>query len=190
MSKYLKIVFLSLLVVSIASCSKRKTYADYLKEERKAISSYIAAKNIHVQHSKPEGDEKWETNDGKEIYWQTASGLYYHQIELGDGSIAPVTGWTAYVHYTGTTLSGIVEYNHTNNQTDPASFLISPNPNGKQFGVGFQEAVKYLRTGGHCKIIVPFNLGNGANQTWDGRFISDNESRRPMIYEIWLLNLE
>jgi FKBP-type peptidyl-prolyl cis-trans isomerase len=190
MSKYLKIVFLSLLVISIASCSKRKTYADYLKEERKAISSYIAANNIQVEYSKPEGNGKWATNDGKDIYWQTASSLYYHQIELGDGPIAPTTGWTAYVHYIGTTLSGTIVYNHTYNQTDPASFLISSSPSGKQFGAGFQEAVRNLRVGGHCRIIVPFNVGNGLNQTLAGTYISDAENYTPMIYDIWLLNLE
>jgi FKBP-type peptidyl-prolyl cis-trans isomerase len=190
MSKYLKIVFLSLLAINITSCSKRKTYADYLKEEREAISSYIAANNIQVQYSKPEENGKWTTGDGKDIYFQSASGLYYHQIEPGDGPITPVAGYTVYVQYIGTTLSGTVIYNHTDNQMDPASFPVSSNASGKQFGIGFQEAVKYLRAGGHCKIIVPFNLGNGYNQTLGGITSSDSQNHTPMVYEIWLLRVE
>ncbi len=191
MSKYLKIVLFSLLAVSIASsCSKRKTYADYLKEERKTISSYIEANNIQIQHAKPESDSTWVTDDGKDIYWKTTSGLYYHQIELGDGPISPVTGWRVYIHYIGTTLSGTVVYNHTNNEPDPAWFDVSPNPNKQPFGSGFHEAVKNMRTGGHCKIIVPFNLGNGYNQTLGGKSSSDSDNHTPMVYEIWLLRVE
>ena len=190
--KCLKIVFLSFLSIGcIASCSKTKTYADYLKEERRGISSYIAANNIDVQYLKPEGTSEWKTDDEKDIYFRSPSSLYYHQIAQGDGSVAPVAGYTAFVRYRGTTLSGTVVYDCTAGiSSDPQSFEISANPNGKRFGAGFQEAVKYMRAGGHCKIIAPFNIGNGSNQTLSGTFFSDAANYTPMLYEIWLIRVE
>jgi len=190
--KYIKAIFFSFLsIVSIASCSKTKTYADYLKEERESISSYINANNIHVQNSKPEGLSEWKTDDGKDIYYRSSSSLYYHQIERGDGLVDPVVGYTAYIRYIGTTLSGTVMYDCTSKiDPDPQSFEIVSNPNGKRFGVGFQEAVKNMRTRGHCKIIVPFNIGNGNNLTLAGTVLSDAANYTPMLYEIWLIRVD
>ncbi len=192
MSKCLKAAFLSLLsILSIASCSKTKTYADYLKEEREGISKYISANNIDVENSKPEGTDEWKTSDGKDIYFHSSSGLYYHQIEQGSGVVAPVVGYTAYIRYVGTNLSGTVIYDCTAKYSaNPQSFEISSSPSGKTFGVGFQEAVKYMRAGGHCKIILPFNIGNGSNLTKAGTTFSDAANYVPMLYEIWLIRVE
>ncbi len=192
MSKYLKIALFTWLTVTVSvSCSKRKTYADYLEDERKRIASYIDANHIQVEHSKPEGDGKWVTEDGRDIYYLSSSGLYYHQIEQGDGLIAPVVGYEASVRYIGTTLSGTVVYDYSPKyQANPASFGISSNPKGKTYGIGFQEAVKYMRAGGRCKIIVPFNLGNGGNYTFSGTVFSDADNYTPMVYEIWLIHVE
>jgi FKBP-type peptidyl-prolyl cis-trans isomerase len=191
MLKYLKVISLSLLVISIASCSKTKTYADYLEEERKSISRYIDASNIRVQNSKPEETAEWKTDDGRDIYYRSSSGLYYHQIEQGDGAIAPMVRNKVYVRYVGKTLSGNVIYDCTPKVSpNPESFEISPNPRGKRFGTGFQEAVKYMREGGRCKIIVPFNLGNGTNWTLSGTLFSDSDNYTPMVYEIWLLRVD
>jgi FKBP-type peptidyl-prolyl cis-trans isomerase len=179
-------------MLTIASCSKTKTYADYLNEERENIAKYISANNISVQNSKPEGVGEWKTADGKDIYYHSSSGLYYHQIEKGDGQeLVDYMGYRAYVRYIGTNLFGNEIYNWTAKfEPDPDSFEISSSPNGKRFGIGFQEAVKNMGTGGHCKIIVPFNLGNGNNWTTSGAIFSDAANYTPMIYEIWLIRLE
>ena len=182
MTKYLKTFFLfAASIFVVASCSKTKTYEDYLKEERENISKYISANNISVQNFKPTGDGEWKTADGRDIYFQSPSGLYFHQIELGEGTVEPVVGYTALVRYIGTTLSGVQVYNCTPMYApDPESFEISSNASGKKFGIGFQEAVRYLRVGGHCKTILPFNAGNSA----------EAYNYTPMVYEIWLVGLE
>ena len=191
MSKFLKIAFLSFLaIVSITSCSKRKTYADYLREERKAISNFIRANNIDVQYSKP---TEWVTDDGREIYFRNSSGLYYHQIEQGAGPVAPTLGSTVLVRYIGKTLFGTVMFDRTGGiSSDPHSFVLisNPNPNRNIFGIGFQEAVTYMRAGGHCKVIIPFTIGNGTNITVNGTLFSDAANYIPMFYEIWLIRVE
>lgn len=194
MSKYLKTVFLLFVsILTIVSCSKTKTYADYLKEERENINKYINAStnNISVQKFKPEGAGEWKTAGGKDIYYLSSSGLYYHQIERGSGSVEPVVGYAAHVRYIGTELFGAKIYDCTAKYSDaPQSFEISYSPNGKRFGTGFQEAVKNMRADGHCKIIVPFNIGNGNNVTLSGTIFSDAANYIPMVYEIWLIRVE
>jgi FKBP-type peptidyl-prolyl cis-trans isomerase len=169
-----------------------KTYADYLKEERKNISRYISNNNISVQNFKPEESTgEWKTDDGMDIYYQSTSGLYYHQIERGDGPDAPVVGSTVLVRYIGTDLLGGEFYNCTAKyEPDPDSFVITSNPSSKRLGAGFQEAVRNLRTGGHCKVIIPFNIGNGTNTTVSGVQYSDTYNYTPMVYEIWLIRVE
>ena len=193
MSKYLKTAFLSFLsILTIASCSKTKTYADYLKEERENIEKYISANNISVQNSKPEGTGKWQTADGRDIYYLSSwTGAYYHQIERGDGPQEPEVGYTVYVRYTGKDLFGAEMYDYTlKSSPDPDSFEISSSPGGKRFGTGFQEAVRNMRAGGHCKVIIPFNAGNGSNWTVSGTAVSDTYNYTPMVYEIWLMRVE
>jgi FKBP-type peptidyl-prolyl cis-trans isomerase len=162
-----------------------------LKEERKNIAAYISANDISVQHSKPEGTGRWQTEDGRDIYFQSSSSLYYHQIELGDGSGELVNGSTAYIRYIGTTLFGVEVYNSTNRVSpDPDFLTISSNPSGRRLGAGFQEAVRNMRVGGHCKVIIPFNIGNGSNWTVSGTVFSDMHNYVPMVYEIWLVGVE
>ncbi|MCB9017815.1 MAG: DUF4827 family protein [Prevotellaceae bacterium] len=192
MFRYIKFSLLTIMLALMSfSCSKSKSYADYVNEEKSAIGNYIDANNIEVVNTKPEGDGEWLTADGKPIYYRDSYGLYFHQISKGTGTLAPLTGYTAYVRYVGKDLYGTEYYNHTSkNSADPASFTISSSPSGNQYGVGFQMAVRYMRSGGHCKVIIPFTIGNGTNYTVSGGKDSDVSNYRPMSYEIWLVNVE
>lgn len=191
MCKHLKIAFLLLSsILFIASCSKTKTYADYLKEERENIKRYINNNAIEVQNARPEGTGEWKTEDGRDLYFQTATGLYYHQILLGEGRI-PKVGNEVQVRYVGKELSGAVIYDCTDRYSpNPQSFYLVTSPSGQRFGVGFQEAVKYLQVGGRCRIILPFNIGNGTNLTLEEISRSDAMNYTPMIYEIELISLD
>ena len=73
---------------------------------------------------------------------------------------------------------------------NPQSFILVSNPNGYTFGVGFQEAVRFMRAGGHCKTIIPFGIGNGYNTSINGAVRSDVANYMPMFYEIWLIKVE
>jgi FKBP-type peptidyl-prolyl cis-trans isomerase len=192
MSKILKIAFWTMaIMVGLLSCSKNKTYSDYLKEEREHIKKYINANQIDVQMTQPEGDGEWKTADGRNIYFQSASGLYYHQIDKGTGEQTPKVRSTVYVRYKGVTLSGDLLFNTMDEQApNPDRFIITSNASASKFGVGFQEAVKNLTTGGRCKVIIPFNIGNGLNQSLNGTNISDAANYTPMVYEIVLEKIQ
>ena len=192
MVKYVKIILsLSpLLLLNVASsCSKHKTYADYLKEERQKISGYIDRNQIEVRNTKPETTlNKWENEKKNDIYFRSSSGLYYHQIDSGTGTSA-IGGKEALVRYKGSDLSGNLLYDCTgNNSHDPE--LVNLQFQGRAFGFGFQEAIRNMREGGYCKVIIPFDIGNGPNITISGLNRSDKAAYEPMVYEIWLIKVE
>jgi FKBP-type peptidyl-prolyl cis-trans isomerase len=179
------------MLVGLLSCSKTKTYADYLEEERKNIKNYINSNQIEIRMTQPEGDGEWKTDDGRDIYFLSASGLYYHQIDKGAGDRTPVVRSTVYVRYKGEKLSGEVLYNTMYDQAaDPDYFVVVSNASTAKFGIGFQEAVRNLTKGGHCKVIIPFTIGNGYNQTIQGTSIADAANYTPMVYEIILENIQ
>lgn len=189
-----KLVGVALLCVLPFSCKDTETYADYVENEREEIATFITSNNIAVTDNKPEGTGKWKDGD-RELYYNytsgKADGLYYHQVELGSGDLVPQNNWTAYVRYIGYTLDGKEIYNCTARYSpDPQGFVLLNSPSGTKFGVGFQQAVKNMRVGGHCKVIIPFDIGNSYNIAISGKKRSDFDNKQPMLYEIWLVGLE
>lgn len=195
---HLKFAFVSLstaILTTLSGCGDTITYADYQEEEEEAIEKFISAKHISVVGSMPETDGEWLNNSGNEIYYLYASGktkgLYYHQIKKGEGDVLPQNNWTAYVRYVGYDMKGNMIYNCTSQYApDPQSFKIKTDASGLTFGPGFQQAVKNLRVGGKCKVIIPFDIGNSDNITIKGHATSDENEYRTMYYEIELVGLE
>ena len=176
------------------SCKDTETYADYVENEKEEIAAFITNNKIAVTENRPTSKGEWKDGD-RDLYYNytsgKADGLYYHQVELGDGDLVPRNNWTAYVRYIGYTLDGKEVYNCTASYSpDPQGFVLLSSPYGTRFGVGFQEAVKNLRVGGHCKVIIPFDLGNSNNITITGGKRSDLDNKQPMLYESWLVGLE
>ena len=196
----LKKTFITLsaaLLATLSSCGDTVTYSDHKEDEKDAIESFIKSKHISVAGSMPETDDEWVNEKGEEIYFHYTSGrsrgLYYHQVKKGEGEMIPQDDWTAYVRYVGYQMNGDMLYNCTAQYSpDPQSFKIQPRAteNELTFGTGFQQAVKNLRVGGKCKIIIPFEIGNGSNVTIKGVASSDVDEYRPMYYEIELVGLE
>lgn len=185
----------SLLYVTFSGCGKTMTYSDHLDEEDNQIENFIKDHHITTVGTMPADSGDWVDSNGNEIYYLYASGkaegLYYHQVKLGEGTTAPQKNWTAYVRYVGYTLTGTMRYNCTAQYSpDPQSFKITSDASGSTFGEGFQQAVKNLRVGGKCKVIIPFKIGNESNVTITGSTLSDAEEYRPMYYEIELVGLE
>ncbi|MBQ0028939.1 MAG: DUF4827 family protein [Bacteroidales bacterium] len=183
----------ALLVLSLGSCRHDKRYADYLEDERAAIRSYIKNNSIQVVDEKPASAEEWLDEDGNPVYYHFSDGLYFHLIEKGDTTtLAPNVGNTAFIRYVGTNMAGTVVYDCSSKlAANPQNFRILSSPSSDNtFGQGFQKAVRNLYSGGHCKIIIPFKIGNGYNNTVHGTTITDAGMYQPMIYEIWLCRVE
>lgn len=195
MKKFLYVVFVSLVSVLVStSCSRDKSYADYVHDENELIDKYIKRHKIKVVSTRPENIQgEWLDENGDTIYYKTPSGLLYHQISLGD-TTAPETKVSsrAYVRYDGYNLWDDLVYSTSEKYSaSPQSFLIQNKPaSTSTYGAGFQEAVRYLRKGGKCSAIISFKIGNGENSTITNKILSDKDQYTPMMYEIRLVNVE
>lgn len=194
--KWAAMALSSILFLTISGCGgKTVTYSDHLDDEDEAIEKFLKEHNIATVGTMPSDSGNWVNEQGKEVYYLYASGkaegLYYHQVKLGEGTLVPQKNWTAYVRYVGYTLTGNMQYNCTAQYSpDPQCFKITSDASNSVFGEGFQQAVKNLRVGGKCKVIIPFKIGNENNVTITGSSISDANEYRPMYYEIELVGLE
>ncbi|MBC8135268.1 MAG: FKBP-type peptidyl-prolyl cis-trans isomerase [Fibrella sp.] len=93
---------------------------------------------------------------------KTASGLQYDDMTVGKGKTA-VAGKTVAVHYTGTLKDG-TKFDSSRDRGQPFEFPLG----GGQVIKGWDEGVAGMKVGGRRKLIIPANLGYGADGTPGG----------------------
>ncbi|HEY5973515.1 MAG TPA: FKBP-type peptidyl-prolyl cis-trans isomerase [Geobacteraceae bacterium] len=86
----------------------------------------------------------------------TASGLKYTDIKVGTGA-SPVKGKMVTVHYTGTLTNG-KKFDSSVDRGQPFQFVIGVG----QVIPGWDEGVMSMKVGGKRKLVIPPNLGYGA----------------------------
>ena len=86
---------------------------------------------------------------------ETASGLQYEVITMGDGAM-PIDGDIVEIHYEGSLLDGnIFDSSYERGRTSENSV------NG--FIPGFTEGLKLMPKGSKFKLYIPYNLAYGEN---------------------------
>jgi FKBP-type peptidyl-prolyl cis-trans isomerase len=88
---------------------------------------------------------------------KTASGLRYTDLTVGTGA-TPQKGQTVTVHYTGTLENG-TKFDSSVDKGVPADFRVGVGAVIK----GWDEALMTMKVGGKRHLIIPPNLGYGAN---------------------------
>jgi len=106
----------------------------------------------------------------------TDSGLKYIDLEIGEGK-SPLNGQGVSVHYTGTLLDG-KKFDSSHDRNKPFSFTIGI---GRVIP-GWDEGVLSMKVGGKRKLIIPSDLGYGAQGA--GGVIPPNAT---LIFEVELL---
>ena len=86
---------------------------------------------------------------------QTASGLQYQDLTVGDGAIAQA-GDSVSVHYTGWLTDG-TKFDSSVDRGDPFKFHLGAG----QVIPGWDEGVAGMRVGGQRKLVIPPELGYG-----------------------------
>lgn len=99
---------------------------------------------------------------GAEKVVTTASGLKYVDVKVGTGP-SPQPGQSVSVHYTGTLTDGS-KFDSSRDHGMPFTFVIGQNKVIK----GWDEGVMTMKVGGQRKLIVPPDLGYGAQGTPGG----------------------
>lgn len=113
---------------------------------------------------------------GSEI--KTDSGLKYVDEVIGTGD-SPKTGQKVTVHYTGTLEDG-KKFDSSRDRNQPLTFTIGIG----QVIQGWDEGVSTMKKGGKRKLIIPANLGYGAQGA--GGVIPPNAT---LIFEVELLEI-
>lgn len=109
----------------------------------------------------------------------TSSGLRYEDIKTGDGETATGAGQTVSVHYTGW-LEDNTKFDSSRDRNEPFSF-----PLDCKFVIpGWDEGVKGMQIGGIRRLVIPPELGYGAQGA--GGAIPPNAT---LIFEIELLEI-
>ena len=109
----------------------------------------------------------------------TDSGLVYEDIEVGSGALCTGRGQTAIVHYTGW-LEDETKFDSSRDRNDPFSF---PVDNGYVIP-GWDEGVVGMQVGGIRRLVIPPELGYGAQGA--GGVIPPDAT---LVFEIELLEI-
>ena len=183
-ANYILLSILGLLILS-TSCGKKKTYADLLKEEKKAIDKFISSNQLRILKKFPT-DGKF---DDKDFYLDPATGVYYNIISVGDTINAPriKKGDEFYPRYSGlryfSTTNDTTEYNNLNGisympmkyygpvNRDSRTLYLNSNP-------GLAVPLEHIGHLGRVKMIIPFTWGSkGDRGAYTPTYYNDIEYR-------------
>ncbi|MCB0211182.1 MAG: FKBP-type peptidyl-prolyl cis-trans isomerase [Anaerolineae bacterium] len=112
-------------------------------------------------------------------YTTTDSGLKYYDFEEGTGA-SPEAGQMAVVHYTGWLEDGTM-FDSSLSRGRPFTFPVSVG----QVIPGWDEGVASMKVGGKRQLVIPADLGYGANGAGDA--IPPNAT---LIFEVELLDVQ
>ena len=154
------------------SCNKRRTYAEILKDETRAIEKFIQENKLVVLDEFP-ASLIFRTN---EFYRDPATGVYFNIIEPGDTASKVKEGEEVYVRFIGlryfTSSNDTTEYSNL----DP---IRSPFPESLTYRgpvtvmnrslysgttPGWAVPLTYVGHAGRVKMIIPFNMGSQSDQ--------------------------
>ena len=157
-----KLIILLLLIAGIAipACSQK---------EDKTMAA----------EQKPAATAQQTPSAASDKYVKTASGLSYLDITPGAGA-SPSPGRQVKVHYTGWLENG-TKFDSSLDRGQPFVFPIGAG----QVIPGWDEGVMSMKVGGKRKLIIPPQLGYGANGT--GGVIPPNAT---LIFEVELLGVQ
>lgn len=111
---------------------------------------------------------------------QTASGLKYEDLLVGEGMSCEGRGDTVKVHYTGWLESGS-KFDSSIDRGEPFSFPVDVGHVIK----GWDEGIQGMRIGGKRRLVVPASLGYGSHGAGD--VIPPDAT---LIFEVELLEID
>ncbi|MDR2816266.1 MAG: DUF4827 domain-containing protein [Proteiniphilum sp.] len=156
------------LLIITASCNNKKSYADYLKDERKAIDLLIAKNNLEILSKFPANSVFGEN----EFYKDPNTGVYFNIITLGDTTHRLQWREKIHVRFKG------LNYFKDNDTILYSNFLsafpeeleyigpVSSATKSSYTNAGWVVPLTYVGHKGRVKMIIPFEMGSSYDQTY------------------------
>lgn len=176
MKKIYYIVLCLLAVMTVTtSCNKRKTYAELLKDETKAIEKFISENKLVILTEYPANSVFKPT----EFYRDPATGVYFNVVETGNIAEANKVkeGEEVYIRFSGlryfTSDKDTTKYTNLDPIRSPfPQTLIYRGPvtmrNRSLYSSttsAWAVPLTHVGHGGKVKMIVPFNMGSSSDQS-------------------------
>ena len=163
-------ILCTLFLVLLASCQDRKTYAEYLKDESRAIDRFIAQNDIDILEKFPE-DSTFKSN---EFYKDPTTGVYYNIVDFGNKNEKISLGEEVYIRFKGLSYfmtDDTTSYSNLNPSTSPYPqtlvFQGAVTTANKSYYAtpGWMVPVPAIGHKGIVKLIVPFEMGSSYDQS-------------------------
>ncbi len=146
-----------------------------MRFQEEAMATRQAESDQLAEHNRAEGEAYLAANAESEGVEVTDSGLQYRVLEAGDGA-TPGAEDSVEVHYEGTLIDGTV-FDSSFERGEPVSFRVN------QVIDGWQEALQLMSVGDVWEIVIPAELGYGAQGQGP---IGPNET---LIFRVELLDV-
>lgn len=164
--KSIVLILVSILTLTITSCNNRKTYAEYLKDERKAIDLFIAKNNLTILKNFP-ADTIFHEN---EFYKDPSTGVYFNIIDRGDTSKLQ---WRekVYIRFKGlhyfATEDTVLYSNESSTYPEQLEYIgpVTSLTQGNYDTPGWAVPLPYVGHTGRVKLIIPFEMGSSYDQS-------------------------
>lgn len=171
---YLTIIVLLGMLLIIPSCKDRKTYADYLKDEEKAIDLFIAQQQLSILDEYPASGIFAEN----EFYKDPATDVYYHVISYGDITKKLTINQSVYVRFRGLHYFMSDDTTRYSNMVFPEELKYAGpvNSSTKSYysNPGWMVPLEHVGHNGEVKMIIPFTMGSS----------SDRSQYQPSYYDL------
>ena len=164
---YILIITIFTIIISAVSCKDQKTYADYLKEETKAIDEFIVKNNFNILSRFPSNGVFGD----KDFYKDPETKVYYNIVEYGDTTDIIFLGEKVYVRFMGLKyfmMDDSTTYTNNDNINPQEIDYIGPvNSSTRSYYTFPGWAVPLPRVGHNAivKMIVPFNMGSSTERS-------------------------
>ncbi len=149
-----KLFILTIVLLALYSCgSDTVSYSELQDKEQKNIKEYIKRNKIKIVKEMPQVD-KWAEN----LYYKSESGLYFHLISKGDTTIQVKNNSIISIRF----LLSKIDKNNTllirnwdpQDFSTPEKLKISDLSYNPSFGIGVQEALRYMKNKQSEAIII------------------------------------
>ena len=155
--KVFSLTFLFALIILGSSCSDKKSYSDMLKDERKAIRSYLKDKTVV-------DDIPEDNNYDPDVFYALENGVYMQVLENPNPTLKALSGEDIYIRYTETNLLTNVETDiNWSSMITNVYFIYGQTSSMSDIGTAVAQPLEYVGEESVVNLIVPSKVGSTTN---------------------------